>query len=93
MTRAALALLLLALPAHAGDTAPGPMAALVPGEWQRVVFETTCTALGDCCGIHRPCGDYYQRAPDPAPVPLPASLYILASAMVLVRIVKGNTTC
>lgn len=64
----------------AGD---GQMQALVPEEWRQSVFEVTCTQLGDCCGVHRECGDWYTR-PDytqPAPVPLPGTFSLLMFAI------------
>lgn len=83
MTRAALALLLLPLPAHAAGNAPGPMTDLLPPEWRVSVFETTCTALRDCCGVHRNCGGY-ATGPlpvEPAHVPLPWAGLMLTSAI------------
>jgi hypothetical protein len=86
----AAALILLPLPAHAAGNAPASMADLVPQQWRVSVIEVSCQELLDCCGLHRPCGDWYQRPPDPAPVPLPAPLYLLASAMVLMCCLKGK---
>ncbi len=63
-------------PATAGDNAD--MAQLVPEVWKHTIVETTCQELQDCCGVYRSCGDWYQRKPDPAPVPLPSSGLMLA---------------
>lgn len=76
MTRAALSLL-LTLPAHAGDTAPG--AALWPEEprYDATVIEVAtigplwgCMDAGACCGVHVDCGGWMDA---PAPVPLPGA--------------------
>jgi hypothetical protein len=75
------------LPAEAGDNAP--LSALVPEEWRVSVFEVTCRDMGDCCGVHRECGDYYERIPDPAPVPLSPTLLLLTAAIAAL-ILKGS---
>jgi len=76
-------------PAHAAGDAP--LSDIVPPEWQRTVIEVTCHDMRDCCGIDRDCCpgcDTSHR--EPAPVPLPAPIYLLASAMVLMRCLKGS---
>jgi hypothetical protein len=88
---AAIGAILGLLPAEAGDSAPG--AALWPEEpaYEATVIELA--TLGPAmmptprCDL-RPCGDYYQRAPDPAPVPLPFSGLLLAAACGLLWRIK-----
>lgn len=65
-------------PVIAGDNAN--MAQLVPEVWKHTIVEATCQELQDCCGIHLNCGDWYQRKPDAAPVPLPGAGLMLAAA-------------
>jgi hypothetical protein len=81
---AAIGAILGLLPAEAGDNAPGAhmwppartYAVSIPmGELP------SCTVLRDCCGVHRQCGDYYDRIPNPAPVPLPPTLLLLTAAI------------
>jgi hypothetical protein len=71
-------------PAHAGDNAPGAHL-WPPAQTYAVSIPMgelpSCTVLRDCCGVHRECGDYYERAPDPAPVPLPPTLLLLTAAI------------
>ena len=81
MTPRALALaLILAAPAHAGDTAPG--AHLWPEEPAYVVWidAQPLFPLWRRCGPDTPCSVPYDREPDPAPVPLPSSGLMLAAA-------------
>jgi len=86
MTRAsALALLLLALPAHAAGNAPG--AHLWPPVQEYAVSVPmgelpSCTDLGDCCGIDRACCPGCDTSPlEPAPVPLPWPGLMLTAAI------------
>lgn len=93
MTHSALALLLLTLPAHAGDTAPG--APLWPEEprYEATVIEVAtigplwgCMDAGACCGVHVDCGGWMD---DPAPVPLPPTLLLLTAAIAALAL-KGK---
>lgn len=93
----ALALLLLAAPAWAGDTAPG--AHLWPEEPDYAVSIPMgelppCTALGDCCGVHRDCGDWHvQRHNVPvAQVPLPTTATALLLGLAGLGILKRKLT-
>ncbi len=98
MTPRALALAALPLaalwpPAHAAGNAPGPAWIIWPErEVRAAIIELDCRALRDCCGIHRACGDGYQRHPDPqpAPVPLPPTgPLLLAPLAAIVLFRKG----
>jgi hypothetical protein len=90
---AAIGAILGLLPAEAGDNAPG--AALWPPEpaYEATVIELA--TLGPAmfptprCDL-RPCGDWYQRPADPAPVPVPASLLLLTAAIAALLIWKGS---
>lgn len=77
-------------PAHAdGPTLPGAHLWPPEPEYRVTVLETTCTALRDCCGVHRDCGGgpyHPSLGRDPAPVPLPSSgLLMLAACGLLWR--------
>jgi hypothetical protein len=70
--------MLVTAPAYPGDNA---MTKLVPEKWKQSVFEVTCQELHDCCGIYRACGGYATGPLQPAPVPLPAPIYLLTAAI------------
>ncbi len=81
MTRALALALILAAPAHAGDTAPG--AHLWPPEPAYIVWIDAAPLfpLWRRCAPDTPCSVPYQREPDPAPVPLPPTLPLVTAAI------------
>ncbi len=85
MTGAALALLALALPAHAGDTAGPPVQEPPLTEWVLVVDVFGPVDLmhlrRPLCSLDHPCTGPSLTSPPLAPVPLPAPIYLLAAAV------------
>lgn len=91
-----LGLVLFSGVARAGDDAPG--AALWPEEpaYEATVHELAVIGPVDLmrdrplCSLDHPCTRPSLVVPPMAPVPLPAPIYLLASAMVLMCALKGK---
>ncbi len=91
---AALAFL-LASTAHAGDSVGG---LLWPPEPQHEIYveEVTCMQLKDCCDVHGPCWNWYDK-PIPvtstpvAPVPLPPAGLLFTAALAALALKRKRT--